>query len=198
MTVEEEKQRFKQAVEKYQSSTAGSKYYTRLDLNQLHTWEEVLESVNDASERYNDVTGYWGKIRKAFRRFGKNNQVFQAWAELLPSQSQYFSILCGGLKLIFGVRHHQLSSSFVLTIPKAAGRLHDLRTEVSDALAELPTLLGRTRMAMGIFRASDELRQCSAELYVATLAALQHIVNWYTEKATSKRLFCSKLSSQQA
>jgi len=106
VAVEEEKQRFRQAIANYQALTAGSKYNTSLDLNQLHTWEEVLESVNDASERYNDVSGCWGKIRKGFRKFGVNNQVFQAWAELLPSQSQYFSILCGGLKLIFGVCHH--------------------------------------------------------------------------------------------
>jgi hypothetical protein len=59
--------------------------------------------MDNASELYNDVPGRWGKIRKGLRKFGKTNAAFAAWAELLPSQSEYVSVLCGGLKLIFGV-----------------------------------------------------------------------------------------------
>lgn len=66
---------------------------------------------------------------------------------------------------------HNLQSS------KAAARSHELRSEVAVALEELPMLFLKTRTAMGIFKASKELRECGVELYVATLAALQHIVN---------------------
>jgi len=99
-----EKRLFKAAIETYENSTQGSKYKTNIVSEATHTWEDVLAEVNAASERYNEVSGFWGKIRKGLRRFGDNNQAFDAWAGLLPSQSQYLSILCGGLKLIFSVR----------------------------------------------------------------------------------------------
>lgn len=98
-----EKQLFKAAIETYEKTTKDSKYKTNIVSDAIHTWEEVLAEVNAASERYNDVAGFWGKIRKGLRSFGVNNQVFDAWAGLLPTQSQYLSILCGGLKLIFSV-----------------------------------------------------------------------------------------------
>ena len=106
-----EERLFRLAIETYEEITKDSKYKTNIVSSATHTWEEVLAEVNTASERYNDVSGYWGKIRKGLRSFGNNNQVFDVWAGLLPTQSNYFSILCGGLKLIFSVRP---SSSLLL------------------------------------------------------------------------------------
>ena len=94
----------KLAIEAYEKETKDSKYKTNIINDATHTWEEVLAEVNAASERYNEVPGLWGKIRKGLRSFGVNNQVFDAWAGLLPTQSNYFSVICGGLKLIFSVR----------------------------------------------------------------------------------------------
>ena len=99
-----EKRLFQAAIEQYEDTTKDSKYKTNIVSDATHTWEDVLAEVNAASERYNDVSGFWGKIRKGFRSFGANNQVFDAWAGLLPTQSNYLSVLCGGLKLIFSVR----------------------------------------------------------------------------------------------
>ncbi|PGH07687.1 hypothetical protein GX51_01696 [Blastomyces parvus] len=172
--VEKEKKSFKKALEAYESTTAGSKFQTDVTTKAVHTWEEVLEEVKKASDEYNDISGFWGHIRKGLRSFGKNNKAFEAWASVLPSQSHYFSLLCGGLKLIFG----------------AAARLHDLRTDIGDALTEIPILISSTHKALGIFRKSNDLRRSSAALYAATIAALHHIVAWYREKA-SKKLFRS-------
>ena len=99
-----EKRLFQAAIEQYEDTTKNSKYKTNIVSNATHTWEGVLAEVNAASERYNDVSGFWGKIRKGLRSFGANNKVFDAWAGLLPTQSNYLSVLCGGLKLIFSVR----------------------------------------------------------------------------------------------
>ncbi|KAH9224701.1 hypothetical protein DL95DRAFT_516944 [Leptodontidium sp. 2 PMI_412] len=167
---ESERKRFKLAMESYEKTTAGTKFKTDVTSNEIHTWEEVLEELNIASENYNDVSGLWGKIRRGCRSFGKNNKVFTAWSSLLPTESQYFSILCGGVKLIIG----------------AAGRMHDLRQDICDALAEIPILLMSTNRALGVFRKSQHLHQCSSALYVATIAALHHIVLWYKEKAYKK------------
>ena len=63
--------------------------------------------------------------------------------------------------------------------------MHDLRQDICDALAEIPILLMSTNRALGVFRKSQHLHQCSSALYVATIAALHHIVLWYKEKAYS-------------
>ncbi|KAF6218288.1 hypothetical protein HO133_005634 [Letharia lupina] len=165
-----EKRLFKAAIEAYEKTTKDSKYMTNIISDATHTWEDVLAEVNAASERYNDVSGFWGKIRKGLRSFGANNQVFDAWTGLLPTQSQYLSILCGGLKLIFS----------------AAARLQDLRNGICEALAEIPILLASTHRALGVFKKSKKLHQCSAALYSATISALRHIVDWYKEKAIKK------------
>ncbi|QSS56288.1 hypothetical protein I7I53_04458 [Histoplasma capsulatum var. duboisii H88] len=172
--VEAENKRFKTALEEYESTTAGSKFQTDVTTKSAHTWEEVLQAIKNASDEYNDVSGFWGRIRKGLRSFGKNHKAFKAWASILPSQSHYFSLLCAGFKLILG----------------AAARLHDLRTDISDALTEIPLLISSTHKALGIFRRSNDLRRSSAALYTATIAALHHIVVWYKEKA-SKKLFRS-------
>ena len=173
-------------METYEETTKGSKYRTNILSEAPHTWEEILAEVSAASERYNDVSGFWGKIRKGLRSFGVNNQALDAWTGLLPTQSQYLSILCGGLKLIISVRTNPTLILTCANCQQAAARLQDLRNEICEALAEIPTLLACTHRALGAFKKSKELHRCSATLYSATIAALRHIVEWYNEKAMSK------------
>ena len=94
-----ETQHFIEATIAYEASVDQTKTYW----DHAHTWEEVLEEVDKAAQSYNDNSKGWGKLRMAFRSVGNNQKVFTAWLEFLPTQSQYCSIICGGLKLIFGV-----------------------------------------------------------------------------------------------
>ena len=55
-----------------------------------------------------------------------------------------------------------------------------------QALADIPLLLITTNQVLDIYRKSKELHCCSSALYVSVLAALEHIVAWYREKASSK------------
>jgi len=100
---EREKQRFKLAMEEYDKTTQGSKFKTEVTDKCVHTWNDVLTEVQRAEETYYDVSGMWGKIRKGLRSLGRNSKAFEAWASLLPSGSEYFSVLFGGFRLIFGV-----------------------------------------------------------------------------------------------
>lgn len=77
---------------------------SEIDWQHAHTWEEVLEEVEKAATSFNDTANTWGKVRKVFRSMGNNHKVFKTWLEVLPTQSQYCSIVCGGLKVILGVR----------------------------------------------------------------------------------------------
>lgn len=89
-------------MEQYERN-ADAKYKTHIATKGFHTWEQVLEEVDNAANQYKDASTFWGKLRQGFRKFGINNDALTAWIDLLPSQSQYFSIICGGLKLILGV-----------------------------------------------------------------------------------------------
>jgi len=90
-------------MEAYENTTAGSKFKTDVTHKPVHTWDDVLAEVQQAQDTCSDASGIWGKIQKGLRKFGSNANAFEAWAGLLPSGSEYISILCGGLKLIFGV-----------------------------------------------------------------------------------------------
>ena len=63
--------------------------------------------------------------------------------------------------------------------------MEDLRTDICEALEEIPILIKSTNSTMELFAPSTELRLSSLALYSATIAALHHIVAWYKEKAMS-------------
>ncbi|KAK0672653.1 hypothetical protein QBC41DRAFT_313089 [Cercophora samala] len=172
----QEKLRFQLAMADFQNLTAEPKFGTETMAGSFYTWDDVLKEAQQASDAYSEAPGMWNKIRKGLSSFGRNAKAFDAWASLLPSQSEYVSVLCGGLKLILG----------------AAARLHDLNSDVCDALAEIPILLKSTHLVLGVFKRSKDLHQASAALYSAILAALHHIILWYREKAI-KTLFKSLL-----
>ncbi|KAK4651589.1 hypothetical protein QC762_602270 [Podospora pseudocomata] len=172
----QEKLRFQLAIADYEKLTSGPKFGSGITTKPSFTWEDVLEEAQRAADTYSEASGMWNKIRKGLCSFGRNAKAFDAWASLLPSQSEYLSVLCGGLKFILG----------------AAARLHDLNSDVCDALAEIPILLKSTHLVLGIFKRSKDLHQASADLYSAIIAALHHIVLWYREKAI-KTLFKSIL-----
>lgn len=77
------------------------------DIRAEHTWEQVLSMERGLLEQRQEAEkskGFKGFIHTRMRRFGENSESFQAWLRLLPTESQYLSILCGGLKLLLGVR----------------------------------------------------------------------------------------------
>lgn len=102
---EEESKRLKQAMEEYDRSLEPQKKPKNLRLPQnMESWDDVLTEVGRATAQYNDPSGISGKIRKWFRRSSEKANSAKAWLNLLPTQSDYFSVMCGGLKLILGVR----------------------------------------------------------------------------------------------
>lgn len=170
--VEREKQTLTAAIAKYEATTKGSKYRTGIDLSKATSWEDVVAEVQQAGELYKEASGPLSKIRKVFGKLGNHTDALNGWFELLPSGSEYFSILCGGLKLVVG----------------AAARLKDLDDATLIALIDIPSQLLSTQEVVGIFRASDRLKKCAADLFVAVLAALQDMVIYYRERAAKKLL----------
>jgi hypothetical protein len=55
--IDAQKGSFNEALALYQAKTAGSKYHIALDFSDLHTWDEALQFVDDASKLYDEVPG---------------------------------------------------------------------------------------------------------------------------------------------
>lgn len=86
-------------------NTAKEKYKTGVDLNETHSveqlWQIIDGTIDDYSLRGQD--GIWKKIRTGLRQLGDGSEAIQGWLGLLPTESEYLSVVCGGLKLILKV-----------------------------------------------------------------------------------------------
>ena len=190
---EMETQHFIQATIAYEQATLATdpEHQSMIDWSHNHTWQEVLEVVDSAAQAFQDTSSMWGKVRKAFRSVGSNQKVFAAWMEILPTQSQYASVLFGGLKLIFGVRMRERRQKTQVDKFQAASRLKTLREEACEALSQIPISLAMTGNVLKSFSASVDLHKCSSALYVAILATLEQLLKYY--KGNSASLFLPRL-----
>ena len=92
------------AVEEYQK-TLSPNGKVSIDFTETHTMAQVWEIVDAAEQKQQSKNskGFWGRLRVAFRKLGDHNKAIEGWLGLLPDESEYLSILCGGLKLILKV-----------------------------------------------------------------------------------------------
>ena len=91
---------------------ARPKYRTGFDPEKTHTMKDlekaVEESINNREQK--NASCLWDKIYDAFVKLGKNKDNINGWLGLLPSESEYFSVLCGGFKLVL-----EVSLTFVIS-----------------------------------------------------------------------------------
>jgi len=75
-----------------------------INIRGAHSWDEVIRAARDAESQYlaEAKRGVDGNIRRFFRTMGNHAPSVTPWLQLLPDD-KYFSVLCGGLKLILGV-----------------------------------------------------------------------------------------------
>jgi hypothetical protein len=91
-------------IQQYESSLSEQISGTRINIRGTHSWDEVIRAAKDAETAYHAEArkGAKGAVRGYMRRLGDYSAAVTPWIGLLPSD-QYFSVLCGGLKLMFGV-----------------------------------------------------------------------------------------------
>ncbi|RPA80643.1 hypothetical protein BJ508DRAFT_327181 [Ascobolus immersus RN42] len=172
--VQAEQQLFLSAIEDFSRTTKG-KYTAHIDTSAIHTIEQVWDIIDTAVEKYEKKAaekGPWGRLRRAFRRLGKHSESATSWLGLIPNNSKYMSLVCGGFKLVI----------------EAAAHLHNLREEVFEALADIPTILNSTHRLLAIYDGSKRLLDFSSELYVKTLSTLAHIIRYFQHKSSTKAI----------
>ncbi|GLA00334.1 hypothetical protein AnigIFM60653_008393 [Aspergillus niger] len=171
-SVYEEEQKFLQAMRDYENNSKN-KYKTGIKVDQTHTMEDLWNSVDHVAEKYKNSEserGIWDQIRIAFRKLGDHESAIDGWLGLLPSESNYLSVVCGGLKFIL----------------HAVARAKEVRDATVSGLRDIPLLLGGAQRVLAIHKTSEPLRACSDALYVAVLKALGHMLA-YTQKHTLKK-----------
>ncbi|KAF6230427.1 hypothetical protein HO133_004769 [Letharia lupina] len=159
-----QKREFIATVNKY-NTVAKQSGSMQMDTNADYTWNDVLYAQESFSQERENVTsrGIKGIMYKQLRRFGDNSETFQSWLKLLPTESHYLSVLCGGLTLILG----------------AAQQMSEIREDVRNFIEDLPSRLSKAKEYINIFQDSLQLHQCSADLYVAILSTLDDVVQTY-------------------
>jgi hypothetical protein len=89
-------------------STVKEKYKTGIKVNDSHSVEQLWQIIDKVIDDYSlqGQEGVWKKVRTGFRQLGDASGAIQGWLGLLPNESEYLSVVCGGLKLILKVFAH--------------------------------------------------------------------------------------------
>ena len=91
-----EKDRLRDAIVQYQRTVPDDCRGNMQVLKQSSSWQDVVKAVRNVADE---------RVKDRFLDFvGGNAPTMKAWLELLPAESEYFSVICGTLKLIFNVR----------------------------------------------------------------------------------------------
>ncbi len=96
---------FRHELQRYEAK-ADPKYRTGIDLMTPHTWKDVMAEVETARRKYKgeEKKGIRRKIGNGWNNFITAAPAIEAWLELLPNNTLYGSVLCGGLTIILEVR----------------------------------------------------------------------------------------------
>lgn len=104
-------------------------------MNDTHSVEHLWKIIDDVVEDYarRGQGGAWGKIRTGFRKLGDGSEAIQGWLGLLPTESEYLSVVCGGFKLILKVSICSSSRS------RALLRICEIRQADNERGGRLPS-----------------------------------------------------------
>lgn len=158
-------------------SNLSDKYKTRFDLRTKHTWSEVIEEATTAETKYQkkgDGESPFGKVRGFFRTLQMKSPVAEGWLDLLPSQTEYMSLVCGGFKVIL----------------RAATRMNDVKDFVVETLAAIPEEVERAKLRINNnegLEPSKRLYDSVSHLYVTIFAVLEHIIDWYSQRSAVRQ-----------
>lgn len=100
----DETERFKDIMEAFIREQPSRTVLKEFDIRGRHSWVEVMSQLDLAKQSYEDkAKGRQGVVRRAGRWFSDNVDTIDPWVRLIP-ETDYSSVICGGLKFIFAVR----------------------------------------------------------------------------------------------
>ncbi|TGJ84773.1 hypothetical protein E0Z10_g3977 [Xylaria hypoxylon] len=151
-------------------------FKTRFNLQSKHTWTEVISEAEIAEKKYNkkaDKESPFGRIRGLFRILRSNSPAIHNWLDLLPTESTYGSLICGGLKVIL----------------RAATRMDEIKEFIVGAMAAIPDEIEKAQLLINYNSDQDTNRRLYnsvSSLYSAVFDILNDIIAWYKEKSLKR------------
>lgn len=142
------------------------------NLRGKHSWTEVIEEAKIAEMKYAkkaDKESRFGRVRGLFRLLQKRSPAIDSWLGLLPSQSEYGSLICGGLKLVLC----------------AATKMGEIRESIIRAMATIPDEVEKAQLLLDYNEDLDTTRLLKkvSELYYVVFDLIEYIIAWYGQKS---------------
>ncbi|KAI0165324.1 hypothetical protein GGR52DRAFT_104637 [Hypoxylon sp. FL1284] len=152
------------------------KYKTHFNLREKHNWAEVIEEARIAEMKYKkkaDKESPFGRVRGFFRSLQKKSPILDSWLKLLPEESEYASLICGGFKIIL----------------RAATRMDEIKDYMIQALGTIPEEVESAQLMIDYNKDLDTSRRLYrrvSSLYYSVFGVLEHIIRWYGQKSVSR------------
>ncbi|KAI0435900.1 hypothetical protein F4803DRAFT_544036 [Xylaria telfairii] len=149
---------------------------TGFNLQAKHTWAEVISEAEFAEIKYNKKANKespFGRVRGLFRILRSNSPAIHNWLDLLPTESMYGSLICGGLKVIL----------------RAATRMDEIKEFIIGALATIPDEIEKAQLLTDYNRDQDTNRRLYnsvSSLYYTVFDILNDIIAWFKEKSAKR------------
>ncbi len=144
------------------------------DQDQLVTWEKVESTLSTACSSIeklafadDEARGFAARMRRGYHKLCDHASDARGFLSLIPSDFMGSSVLCGGLTVIF----------------RAMEQVGYQRIAVYHALEELPVILNDKIAGLKVYEDDEELHRRMATLYVAVLAVLRCILEWFARSA---------------
>ncbi|KAH9882004.1 hypothetical protein J1614_001175 [Plenodomus biglobosus] len=171
--IEKDEVNFRNAVAAFERDVKPE-FRVEIDLTTSRSMNDIVSAVEEAQKAYEMKAekGMFAPFRKALRKIGDHNKTYQSFLALAPSQSTYFSLVCGGVVLLL----------------EAAGRLREINDQILNALADIPLLVDKSQRLLAVYPSSEDLQQHCTKLYVAVLHTLGDILQYYRERAVRKAI----------
>jgi len=168
---------FKEALQSFEENLP-KKFKTSFDISEKHNWDEVIAEAKIAELKYKKKgTGEspFGKVRGFFRALQRDTATPQGWLEIMPTQSEYASVICGGFKVLL----------------RAASRMDEIREFILRALATIPDEVENAQLMIDFhqgLKPSRRLYDKVSELYISIFSLLNHVVYWFNQRSAMRNL----------
>lgn len=168
-------QRLSDALNAYKSTTSNNGEAKQVQVDGKETtWETLDRFVIEIEQKklaYSSKNEQWlDKARKAFREFSNHAASVKCFTALLPTQSNYGSVLFGGSVILLEAAH-QLSVE---------------RRDIIEALESIPRTLSEMTETVELYPNDIGVHRACAHLYSAVLKAYLFIVDWFHRSAPSE------------
>ncbi|KAJ5377842.1 uncharacterized protein N7496_005251 [Penicillium cataractarum] len=132
----------------------------RANISQMHNWEDVFSSLQEAEDHYSNSS----KFRKFFRRGASKSEAAEPFVGLIPD-SMYTSVICAGIKLILG----------------ACSAANKSRQDIIALVESLPEKVHSATQYAELYSSEAILQTATCQLYVKILTAMENIIAFWTK-----------------